>query len=230
MVITLLTLTSTIFLNMPYNYTSGDGKGAFTASEPASSDSIKNTTAQAIRQIKAWILDSSTAGAATKAEAAVLATAAQNAAIAANVVGKDLFKAKPTANQDVVHGAAGTINTDVTLGTEVFDLDSRFAASVFTAPANGYYRFDASLTLFLQTGSPTYITADAYISESGGESIKLSNPYDDSDTAQRTLAGGGVFYLETGDTVKLAVTTEVDAAATVRISEAFTSLSGYRIR
>lgn len=214
---------------MSYNYSPGDGPSAFTASEPAQSDSIKLTCAVAIRQIKAFIVDTTTGGLAnlfTRVGAVETAVGA----ITSSDAGKNLFRAEPSANIDIVHGAAGTINTDITLDSEIFDLDTSFAASIFTAPANGYYRFDAGITLFLQSGSTSYITADAAITPSAGSPIKLSNPFDDADTAQRSMSGGGVCYLTTGQTVRLSISTKVDAASTVRLTAAYTYLCGYRVR
>jgi hypothetical protein len=217
---------------MSYNYTDGDGLAALVKTEPANSDSVALSCAQAIRQIKAFIRDTTAnVGLAnlftrvTAAEASITSLSAS-----ASVAGRDLFRAKPTSNIDVVHGGAGSITTDLSLGTEVFDLDSRFAANIFTAPSDGYYRFDAAITLFNQSGSPTYITADAFIIPSVGPSIKLSNPPDDESPNQRSLSGGGVCQLSAGQTVKLSITTEVDAAATVRIAEIYTFLTGYRVR
>jgi hypothetical protein len=215
---------------MAYNYTNGDGKAVLLSAEPANSDSVAASCAQAIRQIKAWIRDATDAGAATKAEANSAAAAAQAAAIGAIVAGKNIFRAKPAADIDIVHGGAGIINTDITLGTEVFDPDNNFATNIFTVPVTGYYQFMASITAFLQAGAPTYITVDSYITASDGQVIKLSNPYDDLSAAQRTMAGSGIFYLQANDTVKLNVSTELDAAGTVRIAEITTFLSGCRLR
>jgi len=222
---------------MAYTYSAGNGPAVLLTTEPANTDQIATSCAQSIRQIKSYINDATSPGLAGRLTA--IDTAVTNAANAAStaqstadgkVAGNDVFRAKPTADIDIVHGGAGTTNTDVTLGTELFDPDSRFGSSIFTAPANGYYHFDASITFSVPSGTPTSLEINSYISASSGVGIKLSDPRDADSLTQRTHTGGGLFYLTAGQTVKLNLTSTVDAAATIRISETFTFLCGHRLR
>ncbi len=158
-----------------------------------------------------------------------IAAAIGGIVIPSAVAGQNLFKAKPSGNQDIVHGGAGIIQVDVALGTTIFDPDSDFGSSIFTAPANGYYEFRAAIQVFLAAGAPSRLISYGSFSTSGGQLNPLSND-DDTVTGQRFHTGSTVFQLTAGDTVKLVLTSDVDAAATVRIGEAYTFFTGNRIR
>jgi hypothetical protein len=164
----------------------------------------------------------------------IATTAFVTAAIAAIpsvtiVAGQGIFRASPSANQDIVHGGAGSLTTDVALGTEGFDPDGNFAASIFTAPANGYYSFNATVQLSVFAGAPTDVDYYGIISASSGVSITMSGR-DDTATGQAFSTGSGLIQLTTGQTVKLSVTSVADAACTVRIGSGGTFFSGTRIR
>lgn len=167
--------------------------------------------------------------------AAYSTTAQMNAAIAAAVAGvvvnagKNVFRAIPSANQDIVHGGAGSLTTDVNFGTEVFDPDGSFAANIFTAPADGYYSFQSTLQLSVSAGAPTDVDFSGEIVSSSGPTIPMSGR-DDTGTGQSFSAGSGTLYLLTGNTVKVQAVSNADAACTVRVNSGGSFFSGCRIR
>ncbi len=210
---------------MSYDYNDGDGLAALDKTEPAQGDSIAASCAQSIRQIKAYLKDTTASVMGyTKAQVDTLIAGI----VSDTVAGKNVFKAKPAVDQDIVHSGGGTLTTDIVLGTEVFDPDNNFAANIFTAPEDGFYFFAAAVQDFLQTGSPTTMTINPSIACSNGDFALLSEA-DDVDIGQRIQCGSTVFEMEAGQTVKLAITTVVDAAATIRVG-GDSYLTGYRIR
>ncbi len=167
---------------------------------------------------------------------AVYTKTATDAAIAAAVAaipqaaGQGLFKAAPSVDQDIVHAAPGSLTTDVAFGTEVFDPDAVFATDIFTAPADGFYEFDATFQAFVFSGSPTQVTIDfLFVSSVGDSDFLQCLPDDDPATAQRFYTGTTKLALSMGDTVKVSVETGVDAAATIRIGSN-SYFTGQRIR
>lgn len=164
----------------------------------------------------------------------ISSTAFVTAAIAAIpgvtiVAGQGVFRASPTANQDIVHGGAGSITTDVDFGTEAFDPDADFGSNIFTAPADGYYTFQATLQLSVSAGAPTDVDYWGVIVPSTGPSSPMSGR-DDTGTAQSFSTGSCTIFLSSGNTVKVQVTSVADAAATVRVNSAGSYFSGFRIR
>jgi hypothetical protein len=164
----------------------------------------------------------------------IATTAFVTAAIAAIpsvtiVAGQGIFRASPSVNQDIVHGGAGSLTTDVALGTEGFDPDGAFGSNIFTAPANGYYEFHATLQLSVFAGAPTDVDYWGTIAASSGVSIVMSGR-DDTAIGQSFSTGSGIIQLTTGQTVKLSVSSVADAACTVRVGSGGTFLSGTRIR
>jgi hypothetical protein len=145
------------------------------------------------------------------------------------VAGNNIFRAVPSSDQDIVHGGAGSLTTDVSFGTEVFDPDSSFAANVFTAPADGYYQFEAGLQMFVQAGAPTDADLYGVIVTSGGQAIAMSGR-DDTATGQVTTTGSCTVFLSSGQTVKVQSVSVVDAACTIRIGTTYSFFSGFRIR
>lgn len=145
------------------------------------------------------------------------------------VAGQGIFRAVPSADQDIVHGGAGALTTDVDFGTESFDPDGAFGTNIFTAPADGYYHFEASLQLSLQAGVPTDLDFNGTIVPSGGSSIPMSGR-DDTGTGQAFSAGSGTVYMTTGQTAKVQVNSNTDAACTVRINSGGSFFSGFRVR
>lgn len=145
------------------------------------------------------------------------------------VAGQGIFKAIPALDQDVVFGAGGNQAGVVTLGTETFDPDGVFAASAFTAPANGYYTFQAGMGVSVPAGAPTNIDLRAYFGVNGAETDSLIDEPISTSLAGRVLVGATTFVLSAGDVVTLRYNFTLDAAGTVRIATN-SFLTGYRIR
>jgi hypothetical protein len=182
-------------------------------------------------QTVAGMASYSTTAAMNAAIAASLATAEgyTDSAVAGIVAGKDNFRAYPSIDQSIVHGGGGSLDTDVTFGSESFDPDGVFGGSVFTAPADGYYQFTACLQIDLDTGSPTLIGTRFDIVASSGQ-VSSSSGGELEGTEGRFVHGGDQFHLTAGDTVKVTAHTQVDAAATLTIVAAGCYFSGFRVR
>jgi len=165
-------------------------------------------------------------------------TTAMNAAIAAAVSsipgavsGQGAFSARPTAIQNIVFAAPGNQQGTISLGTKNFDPDNCFAADTFTAPATGYYQFNAAVRMLTSGGTPTDLDGVFFIAVNGGAgTIQLADPSGPESTNGRTQNGSGLLFLNAGDTVTLIYSITSDAAVTVEIYNDFTVLSGYRVR
>lgn len=215
---------------MSYTYTNGDGLAALTATEPANTDQIATSCAQSIRQIKAYLKDTTASVAPYTKNATDAAIAAAIASAVAGIqMGRDIFKATPSSDQDIVVGGAGSGSADVAFGTEEFDPDGHFASSIFTAPANGYYEFSTSLQVSLQAGSPTNLNVFCDFVSSAGQTDTVGG-YDDVGTGQRFIGGSTKFYLTTGQTVKISLGYNVDAGCTIRVNVNGSYFSGVRLR
>lgn len=167
--------------------------------------------------------------------AAYPTTVAMNAAIAAAVsggayAGQGAFSAKPTVQQDVVFGGAGNQTGVVTLGTENFDPDGAFAASAFTAPATGYYQFNAALQVDTSGGAPSDVNVVAAVAIGGVSQFALTDETGPDGTNQRIITGSGLLFLNAGQVVDLRYDFTTDAAVTVQIQPTYTKLDGYRVR
>lgn len=163
-------------------------------------------------------------------------TAQMTAAIAAAVAGvtvaagQDIFKATPSGNQDIVHGAGGSLTTDVAFGTIVFDPDSAFGSSIFTAPANGYYEFRSTVQVSVPAGAATLVQGLPQFESSGGQNDFFNSGVDGEEgTGQRFYHGSTIMYLTAAQTVKVTIDTTVDAACTVRIGT-YSFFTGCRLR
>lgn len=143
------------------------------------------------------------------------------------VAGQGVFRGVTSGVQNVVFGAGGNQTGTVTLGTESFDPDGCFGSNVFTAPANGYYSFQADLTAAISGGAPTNVDVGVFFNVNGTGSDRLNNE-ESGGSAGRTLSGAATFFLSASDTVSLGYDITVDAACTVEINPA--RLSGFRIR
>ena len=166
----------------------------------------------------------------TQAASTAFVTAAIAAIPSVDIVAGDgIFRAAPSGDQDIVHGGAGSLTTDVDLGTEVFDPDGAFGSNVFTAPATGYYHFEACLQLSVSAGAPTNVDYWGIIVPSSGPSSPMSGR-DGTGTAQAFSTGECTLYLAQNDTVKLQVTSIADAACTVLITSGGSYFSGFRVR
>jgi hypothetical protein len=152
-----------------------------------------------------------------------------NNAVAAIVVGQGVFRATPSANQDIAI-TPGLASTDVDFGTEDFDPDSDFGSNVFTAPANGYYHFEACLQLSVQTvGSATDVDYSGNIVSSGGTTCPMSGR-DDTALGQSYSTGSCTLYLTAAQTVKVTVAHNTDANCTIRVNTGGSYFSGFRVR
>lgn len=167
--------------------------------------------------------------------AAYSTTVQMNAAIAAAVsggayAGQGAFWTRNSIPQDVVFAGPGTQNGVVTLDSEEFDPDNCFAASAFTAPANGYYQFNGSLQIETSGGTPTDLDIAGQICVGGVARYSLNDEAGPDTTNGRVVTGSGLLYLNAGQTVDLRYSFTSDAAVTVSISTTYTSLSGFRVR
>lgn len=158
-----------------------------------------------------------------------------NAAIAAAisgitiVAGTSAFSARPSVQQDVVFGGAGTQSGVVALGTEDFDPDGAFAASAFTAPATGYYQFNYALEVRV-TGVVTELDITTSLAV-GGTEVHVANQLDGGETVNGGIFTGSAFiYLNSGNVVDLRYEFVPNGAITVSIYTSNTRLSGYRVR
>jgi len=230
---------------MAYNYTNGDGPTVLIPAEPANTDSIAATCAQAIRQIKAFINDpvagivylaaqlSSLASTVSGLSSTVSTHTTQinnlNSAVGNINTGKNIFSASPSVDQDIVLAGPGTTNHDITLGNEYMDPDNNFGASIFTVPVTGYYEFSAAVQFSLFAGVPTNLQGAAAIEASDTQAIPLSlAPF--LDDRQDIITGSGKLFLNAGATVKLSCRLDTDAACTVRVEADYTRLYGMRVR
>lgn len=158
------------------------------------------------------------------------AIAAAIAALPASTAGRGVFLAKPSVQQDVVFGGAGTANGIVALGSESFDPDGVFAANTFTAPADGYYQFNAALQIETSGGTPTDLDIAAQVCIGGVAQFQVNDEPGPDTTNGRTATGSGVLFLTLGQTVDLRYSFTTDAAVTVEILPTYTKLDGFRVR
>lgn len=134
---------------MSYSYATGDGKGALTAAEPANSDLIAASCAQAIRQIKEYLRD-------TDPDVDWYSKTEVNALIAA-IPAPGSFNSYPVR---AATGGTQSIPTDGTVTKLQFDSEALDPSNVFdiatyefTAPATGYYRVSVSTQFDNDTGT-----------------------------------------------------------------------------
>lgn len=166
-------------------------------------------------------------------------TAQMNAAISAAiagipgttiVAGTQIFKARPSTPVNVVFGGGGTQTGVTTLDTEDYDPDNVFAASRFTATANGYYSFKAEFQAGVTAGAPTDFDVNVTFGVNGGSEDSLNNEAIGTSLVSRVLTGACDIQLNTNDYVELLYSITLDAAGTVEINDQYTRLSGFRIR
>lgn len=212
---------------MSYAYTNGDGVSVLDKTTPNGAAEPVSNLDDAIKQIKAWIRDTTSNVGAAGMQAAI---AALQASSGVTVVGQGAFSARPTVPQNVVFGGAGTSGGVVTLGTESFDPDSVFSGSKFTVVNTGYYQFSACLQTETTGGSPTDLDIDGHITVNGNIAIGLNDTPGPDTTNGARITGSGLLYLSAGDYVELRYNFTTDAAVTVIIVETYTMLCGHRIR
>lgn len=163
-------------------------------------------------------------------------TTQMNAAIAAAIAGIpgtagiNNFKVRKTAEQDIVFGGSGTQNGVVTFNSVDYDENSVFGTNRFTAPASGFYHFDAIMECGVVAGSPTDADLRAFFGKNGAEVDTLIDQPESTSLAARSLVGSTNLKLVAGDYVQLLYGFELNAAGTAGIFQTWTRLSGYRIR
>ena len=120
---------------MSYSYTAGQGVAALVPTEPNGATEPVSNLDDAIRQIKAFLTDSS-------AGWPFLLTSISGVA---NLGNKNFFSAYSNANQVI----PVTTSTKLTLGLEQADPDGVYdiATSRFTAPASGWYKITVSVRI-----------------------------------------------------------------------------------
>ena len=106
------------------------------------------------------------------------------------------FFAHPASGQSI---SANTF-TKVTLGTEVYDTDSKFASSRFTPTIAGYYQINASVTYananFTQTGAILAIYKN-------GSSYAAFNAIVGGFEQRHGINGSALVYLDSDDYVEM---------------------------
>lgn len=151
---------------MGYTYTNGDGVSVLVATEPNGATEPVSNLDDAIKQIKAWIRDTTSNVGAAGMQSAITAL---QAAIASGAGGSALFKANVATAIDFVFGGAATV-TETFVATSIeFNPDSAYTSgsSKFTAPAAGYYEFTLRVHLDVSAGSPTGNSFLARIKKNG---------------------------------------------------------------
>lgn len=128
------------------------------------------------------------------------------------------FHAHPSASQSLSAG----VNTRINFGTELFDLANNFSAHTFTAPAAGYYEFDAAV----------HFTGNGSTADNGGVELwvngVVSRRIAESFGPRNQISGSsGPLNLAAGDTVQVYAWTDV--AATINQFPAMTYFNGRRI-
>jgi hypothetical protein len=140
------------------------------------------------------------------------------------------FRGDGRVDVDTVFAGAGTAEP-------VFDLDvtfapnGGFAASTFTAPVGGYFRFDAKVALECTAGAPTGNEIIFGLQKNG---VPLPNdattfPIEDGVLGIRNYSLSSLLSLNFGDQIKLYASITTTAAGTWRIGKEGTFLSGSRV-
>lgn len=213
---------------MSYAYTNGDGVTVLDPATPNGAAEPVSNLDDAIKQIKAWIRDTTSNVGAAGMQAAI--TALQAGLATGSVAGSSLFKANAAAQIDSVFAGAGTNTEALLFGSIEFNPDSVFATSIFTAPAAGYYEFTVKIHLEVTAGSPT---GNSFLTNWVKNGTPLGNEAFGEDLSGSTYVGGTTakIQLAAGDeiTVQVAITI-TGGSGTWSISSNNTTFSGMRIR
>ncbi len=159
-------------------------------------------------------------------------TAAISAAVSDINVGKGAFAAKANdGTQTFVLPGAGTTGGVIQLPNESFDPDSAFdtATSKFTAPATGYYQFNAAIQLDTTAGTPADLNVAGFIRVNGSNDRILTDEAGPDGANGRAFTGSALVYMTVGSSVELWIDITSDAAVTVAI-RGYSYLDGYRVR
>lgn len=131
------------------------------------------------------------------------------------------MRAYPSADQT---GVADATWTTVTLGTEVYDINSNFASSTYTAPVTGYYLINANLQI---QGTAIVVSGVRLLKNGTDIPTTASNTFTAGSSATGvSLSMSDILKLTAGDT--LVMQGYADATGTVTFegsSEAYTNLA-----
>ncbi len=174
---------------MSYSYTNGDGLAALTPTEPDGDAEPLSNLDDAIKQVKAFLLD----------------PVAGYAALAASVggIGASLTKypfSAIMASPQVITG--NDPDALVLFPTENYDVNNKYdaASSKFVAPVTGIYRFNVGVQIELTTGTPTDLSLFLLLKKNGTETIGFDTNEAD-ETKGRTMQVVRDVYLLTGQEV-----------------------------
>lgn len=153
-----------------------------------------------------------------------------DAAIAAAKTTSYAFKyVKQTASQVVPPN--NITDTLITFETSLYDSGSAFASSVFTAPINGVYHFNASCAIGLGSGSPTFVTMPFKIRKNTIIQIEY-NDNGNTGTGFRTNTVNGDIRCSAGDTIDVVQAINCTGASTWTAANdpTKTSFSGFLVQ
>jgi len=108
---------------------------------------------------------------------------------------------------------AGSGDEQIVFDSTVFASPGTFAANVFTAPVNGFYKFHAQIYLSLDSGAPTAISRQIGLFKNGtvfSRSLVLTS----DSTAGLSMSVEGSCYMAAGDDVDAKLTVTSTGAST----------------
>ena len=132
------------------------------------------------------------------------------------------FLAIPAISQDNI---AINTNVDIAFGTEIFDQNSDFASSVFTAPVDGKYFFACGVSVEnLDSAAPFY---EIYLKTSNRNISFTMDPDFGQDAAYWTFSHSVLHTMDAGDTCKVQIYQGYGTSQTdIRVTSCF---SGYLV-
>ncbi len=108
---------------------------------------------------------------------------------------------------------AGTGDEEVSFDVEAFDPRDVFASNRFIAPLDGYYTFKASISIGLDTGTPTGIDRQLKLTKNG-LAFSRTVVQESDDTSGQTVEVSGSVQLNAGDYVNAMVYVTSTGAST----------------
>lgn len=142
------------------------------------------------------------------------------------------FRGNSSGAQSVSFATDGAASLDISL-TEEFDSGGNFAGSIFTAPVNGYYHFDAKVGLACTVGAPVTNSTLFYLKKNGFQLPKETVFYPTEDLIGRTLSISTNLELIAGDEITIGAGISVAGGtfpATWTATQNDTWFSGYKIK